>query len=76
MFVKSIFGELVNVLLAQNIGASEYPVGSQPFSVTADFADLQQIILYAGIKEECQAYMAELEKELAAFGKLVRIEVD
>lgn len=33
-------------------------------------------ILYFGTKEQCQAYMTELEKELAAFGKLIRVEVD
>lgn len=32
--------------------------------------------LYSGTKQQCQAYMTELEKELAAFGKLIRVEVD
>ena len=34
------------------------------------------VLIYSGTKQQCQAYMTELEKELAAFGKLVRVEVD
>ena len=35
-----------------------------------------EAILFVGSKDDCQKYMAELEKELAAFGKLLKVEID
>jgi hypothetical protein len=67
MFVKDIDGDFLNILLATNI------VNRGNF-IEAIFESGKFCTIYDG--ENCQAYMTELEKELAAFGKLVRVVVD
>jgi hypothetical protein len=39
-------------------------------------SDENNIILFSGTSEQCRKYRDELKKELAAFGKLLRVEVD
>ena len=67
MFVKDIDGDFLNILLANNIV-------NRGNHVECVFESGKYGVLYEG--ENCQAYMTELEKELAAFGKLIRVEVD
>ena len=89
MFIKAKNGNFVNILLASEVklfapgleGASwvvsaRFNYENNDFRIIGKGESRIAVDLYTGTKEQCQAYMVELEKELAAFGKLIRVEVD
>jgi hypothetical protein len=77
MWIKNLYGDtLVNLNNTAYVGFGSLSVGESSHSVYVIMNDKDRHILFAGAKDQCQKYMAELEKELAAFGKLVRVEVD
>lgn len=78
MFIKISYGLLnldsVTLLEAVSDGKNWMVVAWLNWRTFAN--DSNSITVYSGTEKQCQAYMTELEKELAAFGKLIRVEVD
>jgi len=69
MWIKDTYGNLVNILnLISIIERGNFVEG-----ISAYRDRLVPVLLYEG--DNCEAYMTELEKELAAFGKLIRVEI-
>lgn len=82
MWIKNSVGNFINlesicsVKLSEPNNINQSQVVAYFNTPTANDPMKGETILYQGSLESCQAYMTELEKELAAFGKLARVEVD
>ena len=85
MFVKDANGDLVNLSEIQFVSLLEKNEANDSIVVAYFCNDIPhqkdkkerqgRTHLYFGSYEKCQAYMTELEKELAAFGKLIQIKI-
>lgn len=69
MWIEDVNGDLVNLDNCKTVRASKYFV--EAGSVANGI--VPPVIFESDDPAECQAYMVELKKELAAFGKLVKV---
>lgn len=74
MFVKTENNELVNLNNTLSISV-DLSLGIHNVLAHCLGDNYLHKVLFSGTNEQCQAYMTELEKELAAFGKLIKVEV-
>lgn len=70
MWIEDVNGDLVNLDNCKTIRASKYFV-----EVRLSDRNMPPVLFESDNSDECQAYMEQLKKELAAFGKLIKIEL-